>query len=78
MTTAGGNGCQEGGHHDIDDDEDFVAQDDADQYHDEWSIWRTLSVHDSTIQLLMDVVHDINPVIVFADLLTLYNLVSIY
>ena len=30
-TVAGGNGRQEGGHHDIDDDEEFVAQDDADQ-----------------------------------------------
>ncbi|KAK1609032.1 hypothetical protein QYE76_032705 [Lolium multiflorum] len=27
-TAAGGNGWQEGGHHDIDDDEEFVAQDD--------------------------------------------------
>ncbi|KAK1604828.1 hypothetical protein QYE76_028501 [Lolium multiflorum] len=37
-TIAGGNGRQQRGHHDIDDDVEFVAQDDAYQYDDEQNV----------------------------------------
>jgi hypothetical protein len=37
-TTADGNGREEGWHNDIDDDEEFVAQGNANQYHDEQNV----------------------------------------